>query len=190
MKRATWTPFVAAAIGALSGRILAENMDMDADSMKWLLGLAFLSLGIFVYCVVLGIRHNKKIIKASAKEREKALEFQPVTGKGALYLFRCQIAGAFAGRDLILDGVFLGQTRGLSFYLLELEPGKHRLESDKGCLTPLEVEVAAGEIVFVEQELLRGLWRTARHFLLQKDNMETRWRLRECKMLLPSQSKT
>jgi hypothetical protein len=57
-------------------------------------------------------------------------------------------------------------------------------------LRRLEVEVAAGQVVFIEQELLQGMWRMAYRCLLRENAMKTHWGLRECKMLLPVEQET
>jgi hypothetical protein len=184
MRRATWPHaaiiVISTLIGLLIGGLLVFVIPRE-PFLKWLL----LVDAVFFCVLVMVLWRNKKIVKASPEQRRAALEFQPVAGKAVLYVFRHQFIGLLRGFDLVLDGRCLGQTRGLTFYRLELEPGKHSLSGGKECQESLEMEVAAGQVYLVEQELLQGMWRMGYHYLPRENAMKTRLVVQECKMLLP-----
>jgi hypothetical protein len=185
MRRASLWPYAAIiVIGPLIGRLLASAIPKETF-LRWLLLPAAALLAGFFFYALLVLRRNKKAVKASPEQQRAALEFQPVAGKAVLYVFRHQSIGLLQGHDLGLDGRCLGQTRGCTFYRLELEPGKHCVSGDKECLEALEMEVAAGQVYLVEQELLQGMWRAGYHYLPRENAMQTRWAVQECKMLLP-----
>ncbi|MDR0735981.1 MAG: DUF2846 domain-containing protein [Zoogloeaceae bacterium] len=85
----------------------------------------------------------------------------------------------------MLDGNLLGQTRGYCFCRLEVEPGKHRLSGDKRCTEPLEVVVAANQVIFVKQELRLKSVGASYRYLLQENTKEIQEKLHDCAMLLP-----
>jgi hypothetical protein len=188
MRRASLWPYVVVVIaGPPIGKFLAVALRENPNEtlMKWLFLLSMLLfVGVFFYFLSL-FRCNKKLKKAAPEQEKAALSFSPASGKAVLYVFRHQLKGALQGVDLVLDGRCLGQTHGRTFYRLELEPGKHSLSGDKKCQESLEMEVAAGQVYFVEQELLQGMWRTGYHYLPRENAMQTRWAVQECKMLLP-----
>jgi hypothetical protein len=191
MRRATLWPYaVIIVVGTPVGKIFEKHLtsaDTDGTLLKWLLLPAALVLVGFFFYALSVLRRNQKIAEASPEQQRAALKFQPASGKAVLYVFRHQLKGALQGHDLVLDGRCLGQIRGCTFYRLELEPGKHRLSGDKKCQESLEVEVAAGQVHFVEQELLLGMWCTGYHYLPRENAMKTRREVQECKMLLPEE---
>jgi hypothetical protein len=188
MRRATLWPYVIITfIGLPVGKLLASALrnDLDGTLLKWLFPLSALGLvGIFFHALLM-FRRNKKVREASPEQKKEALTFPSTAGKAVLYVFRHQMKGSLQGHDLVLDDRYLGQIRGDTFYRLELEPGRHRLGGDRKCLEALEMEVAAGQVRFVEQELLSDLWRTGYHYLPRENAMKTRLKVRGCKMLLP-----
>lgn len=188
MGRATLWKFLAVlAIGSCFGLWFSSKLrHADMASIAIVVGLALLlSLAIMGYAVWVLVTRNKKTIAASPQQKYEALKFQPTPGKGVLYVFRHQAVGLLAGMDLVLDGQFAGQTRGYSFYRLEVEPGKHQLSGDKRCPASLEVEVAADQVVFIEQELVMGALNMSYRYLVREGTKATQEKLRKGQMMLP-----
>ncbi|RNF86099.1 hypothetical protein [Montanilutibacter psychrotolerans] len=139
-----------------------------------------------VYVVwLLGFK-NQATRKASSAQRQDALQFAPVADKGVLYVFRKQYVGMLVGRDLLLDQRLIGQTRGYCFYRLEVAPGTHELAGSKKCAGPMQVNVAAGEIVYIEQEMQMGMVSSGYQYRLVDNAAQAQAKIRGCKLLLPA----
>ena len=144
-------------IGAVGGFVLIF-VARGSGAERWLtIGCIALLLGFLAYLVWLLAFKNKSTRTASPAQKQAALQFAPSPGKGVIYVYRKQLVGLLVGLNVILDGKLVGQTRGLRFYRLEVEPGTHILSGDKKCPDALEVTVADGEVAYVEQEIVMGM---------------------------------
>lgn len=169
-------------VGAIAGRVLA-SMAGGSSFFNWLIGL--LVLGFVVYLIWLFAFKNQATRKATPAETAAALNFQPEPGKGVIYLYRKQFVAVLVGMDVVLDGQPIGQTRGYCFYRLVLEPGQHVLSGDDKCKEPLSFEVAAGEVAYIEKEILMGAFKGGYHYRRNADVAAAQAAIRSCKLLLP-----
>ncbi|MDR0735982.1 MAG: hypothetical protein LBF51_03975 [Zoogloeaceae bacterium] len=80
-------------VGILIPFTLKETGSFTILAMLMLLG----ALGCIVWVLLV---RNKKTFIASPQQKQAALAFQPVAGKGVLYLFRFQSDGLLAGLDI------------------------------------------------------------------------------------------
>ncbi|MGJ7902771.1 hypothetical protein [Lysobacter sp. 1R34A] len=169
-------------VGAIVGRIMA-SMASGSSVFSWLIGL--LVVGFGAYLVWLFAFKNQATRKATPAQTAAALNFQPEPGQGVIYLYRKQFVAVLVGMDVVLDGDLIGQTRGFCFYRLVVEPGRHVLGGDGKCKDPLSFEVAAGEVAYIEKEILMGALKGGYHYRRIDDVAAAQATIRSCKLLLP-----
>ena len=171
-------------IGAVGGFILIF-VARGSGTERWLMiGCAAIALGFLVYVIWLLAFKNKSTHAASPAQKQAALQFAPSPGKGVIYVYRKQLVGLLVGLNVLLDGKLVGQTRGLRFYRLEVEPGTHVLSGDKKCPEPLEVTVGEGEIAYVEQEIVMGMVKGGYRYNRISNIPEAQQGIYACKLLL------
>ncbi|MCL7744577.1 DUF2846 domain-containing protein [Guyparkeria hydrothermalis] len=105
---------------------------------------------------------------ASMEADAEAKAFTPAADKGALYIFRDEVFGAAIPMTVSVNGHVIGQTAANSYFWLELEPGRYRVESHTENVSTLPVTVATGENTYVWQEVKMGMW-MARSLLQEVD---------------------
>lgn len=176
-----YIPFII--VGAVLGLAGVFAFRGTAGTIFMLL-CALIVLALVGYVGWILLVKNKTANVASSEQKHQALLFAPVPGKGVLYLYRAQVVGLLAGLEVTLDGRGIGQTRGFSFFRLELEPGRHVLGGAANC-EPLEFEIGAGELLFVEQELMMGAMKNGYRYRIQPDNADTRAGIAKGKLFLP-----
>ena len=171
-------------VGAIGG-LSAFFVFRSAAWERGILAIALLILaGFMVYVVWLLVFKNKSTRTASTQQKQAALEFTPLADKGVAYVYRKQLVGLLVGLDVVLDGKQVGQTRGLRFYRLELEPGTHVLSGDRKCPEPLTFQIAAGEVRYIEQELVMGLVKGSYRYRQVTDLTQAQQAVYACKLLL------
>lgn len=176
-----YIPFII--VGAVLGMIGALTLRGTAGAI--FMGLCFLGmLGLFGFVAWVLLVKNKAANVASDTEKQQALQFSPVPGKGVLYLYRAQLVGLLAGLDVTLDGRNIGQTRGFSFFRLELEPGRHVLAGAAHC-EPLEFNIDAGQVLLIEQEMTMGAVKGGYLYKISADDAHTRANIAKGKLFLP-----
>ncbi len=177
---------VFALIGGIAG-FIGVSLARGTAAQSWiLLACVALVLCFLGYVVWLLAFKNKTTRAASAAEKQAALQFAPASGKGVIYVYRKQLVGLLVGLDVVLDGKVIGQTRGLRFYRLEVEPGRHLLGGDKKCPQPLEVAVADGEVAYVEQEIVMGMVKGSYRYTRITHLPQAQQAIHSCKLLLPT----
>jgi hypothetical protein len=171
-------------IGAVGGFVLIF-VARGSGNERWLMiGCVAILLAFLVYVVWLLAFKNKSTRVGSQAQKQAALQFAPSPGKGVIYVYRKQLVGLLVGLNVVLDGRPVGQTRGLRFYRLEVEPGTHLLSGDKKCPESLEVDVAAGEIAYVEQEITMGMVKGGYRYNRIADIPKAQQAIYGCKLLL------
>jgi hypothetical protein len=185
-KAAMWKYIVLALIGVFLGQFLmafARGTFLESLFL-WLCG--FICIGFVAYVFWLLLFKNKSTQKASDADKAEALKFQPDPSMGVIYVYRKQYIAMLAGFDVVLNGALIGQTRGYCFYKLLVNPGKHVLSGDKKCQGQLDVEVNAGQIVYVEKEILMGAMSGGYHFVINENMVKAQDLIKSCKMFLPA----
>jgi hypothetical protein len=185
-KAQLWKFVVLAIIGALAGQFLmvfAKGTFLESVFL-WLCG--FVCIGFVAYVVWMLLVKNKSTVKATAAQTSEALNFLADPTMGVIYVYRKQYIGMLAGFDLVLDNNLIGQTRGYCFYRLLVSPGKHVLSGDKKCQGQLSVDVNAGQIVYVEKEILMGAMSGGYHFVVNDNMVKAQDLIKSCKMFLPA----
>ena len=176
--------FALSLIGGVGGFVLILLV-RGSESERWLMiGCALFALGFLAYVVWLLAFKNKSTRVGSQAQKQAALQFAPSPGKGVIYVYRKQLVGLLVGLNVVLDGKPVGQTRGLRFYRLEVEPGTHVLSGDKKCPESLEVTVAEGEIAYVEQEITMGMVKGGYRYNRIANIPQAQQAIYSCKLLL------
>ena len=121
---------------------------------------------------------------ASAEKDAKAKTFITQPDKANIYVYRNELFGAAVKLDLSLDGKPLGKTVAMSYFAVEVEPGKHTLISTAENISTLEVESKAGNSDFIRQEVKMGIW-LPRSELQIVDAQVGRKSVLECKLIEP-----
>ena len=171
-------------LGAVAG-VLAFSLFRSAAWERGIMMLALLILaGFLAYAVWLLAFKNRATRVATPQQKQAALQFLPLADKGVIYVYRKQLVGLLVGLDVMLDGKQIGQTRGLRFYRLELAPGTHVLAGDRKCPEPLTFQIAAGEVLYIEQELVMGLVKGSYRYRQVTDLSQAQQAVYSCKLLL------
>jgi hypothetical protein len=83
-------------------------------------------------------------------------EVKPDAGKVTLVLFRCKSMGGMVTVTNYVDGKFLGQTKGKSYYVATVEPGAHHLVAIGDSKNVCKVTLEAGKVYYVRQDTPMG----------------------------------
>lgn len=185
--RASLPKYLALAlVGGLAGYV-GVSMARGSAAQHWItLACGVLVLFFIGYVLWLLAFKNRATRTATPAQKQAALQFAATPGKGVIYVYRKQLVGLLVGLDLMLDGKLLGQTRGLRFYRFEVEPGRHVLGGDRKCPEPLEVNVADGEVAYVEQEIVMGIVKGGYRYTRITNLPQAQQALHSCKLLLPA----
>ena len=122
---------------------------------------------------------------ASLERDAAAKTYQVQPGKANIYVYRNENLGGAIKLTLLLDGKLVGDTGPKTYYLLEVEPGLHKLLSKAENDSLLELNTEAGRNYFVWQEVKMGLWQP-RTLLQQVDDATGKAGVEECKRALAS----
>lgn len=182
--RATLPKMLAfAGIGLVAGAWLA----FSGSGQQWFGPLSVLFLAAFGgYVGWLLLVKNKTLRKATPAQIAEAQRFLPVAERGVVYLYRHQVVGMLMGLEALVDGRPVGQTRGKTFYRLELAPGRHVFAGNGKCPQPLELDIAAGQVAYIEQELQMGMLQSSYRYRAEPDAQRAQSAIRGCRMLLPA----
>ncbi|KWO50026.1 DUF2846 domain-containing protein [Burkholderia territorii] len=77
--------------------------------------------------------------------------------KAAIYVYRNESMGGAVKMPVTLDGKILGDTAAKTYLYSEVEPGHHQLISKAENDSTLDVDVVAGKIYYVWQEVKMGI---------------------------------
>lgn len=173
-------------VGAIGGLVVV-SLARGSAAQTWIfIACILMLLAFFGYVIWMLAFKNKTTRTATPAEKQAALQFAPTPGKGVIYVYRKQLVGLLVGLDVLLDGKVIGQTRGLRFYRLEVEPGPHHLGGDKKCPQPLELTVADGEVAYVEQEIVMGMVKGGYRYTRITNPPQAQQAIYSCKLLLPT----
>ncbi|OZB58657.1 MAG: hypothetical protein B7X39_16280 [Lysobacterales bacterium 14-68-21] len=105
---------------------------------------------------------------ASTSADAQAKAFTPVPDKAVLYIYRNETMGAAIKMPLLVDGVSVGDTAAHTYVRKELSPGQHTITSKTEKDSTLTIDMLAGRIYYVWQEVKMGMF-SARSALHQVD---------------------
>lgn len=78
--------------------------------------------------------------------------------RAGLYVYRDEVIGAAVPMSVHVDGAPLGRTMARTYLYRELAPGRHTVTSSAENTDTLEMEVEAGRLAYVRQEVRMGLF--------------------------------
>lgn len=84
-------------------------------------------------------------------------EFRPPQERAGIYIFRSEVFGAAIKLDVLLDGKEIGQTAARTFLYVDVAPGTHTITSKGENTDSVQVELVAGTLSYVWQEVKIGL---------------------------------
>ena len=119
---------------------------------------------------------------ASMQEDMRAKQFQVPPNKSVIYLFRDEIIGAAIRMPVSIDGRAVGHTGPKTYFMWEVEPGKHQLQSLTENVSALWIETEPGKDYYIWQEVKMGMF-SARSRLQQVDRVRGREGVMECKLI-------
>ncbi|GEM_PF-6891248 len=132
-------------------------------------------------------RGNRDAARASLADERAAKAFAPRPERAVLYVFRDAFFAKLVGFEFERDGTLVGQTRGKTFYRLDLNPGVHVFASvnpQDGSRQEIRLNLPSASLTFLEHEIAfaaKGL----NHALRVVDDVAGRRRVLRCKMLVP-----
>jgi cbb3-type cytochrome oxidase subunit 3 len=180
---------VLAIVAAISGLIGSQ---LFRSTQGTFLGGAVMLLCVLIVLFFIGYVawvltvKNQKIIKASDAEKDAALRFDAEPNSGVIYIYRSQYTGLLVGMNVMLDSALIGQTRGFCFYRVVVAPGMHVISGDKRCQASVSVDTAAGQIAYVEQEIVMSATKGGYQFKIAEDIANAQAAMRKSKLLVSS----
>lgn len=141
---------------------------------------SILALGAVAVALTLG--GCASVNYAPDAQDAKAKQFTTEAGKGGLYIYRNESFGGAVPMGVTVNGRSLGQTGAKSYFKLDLLPGRYTVESQAENVMTLPVEVEAGKLSYVWQEVKMGVW-MARSLLQQVDEAKGKAGVGESKLI-------
>lgn len=141
---------------------------------KYFVVLTLISTVLFSGC--------RSVPLASMEADTAAKQFKTNPNGAQIYLYRNELLGGQIKIDVRLDGTEVGKTLQNTFLLLDVPPGKHKLESESENISTLELNTEKGKNYFVWQEAKMGLW-LARNKLQSVDESTGKKGVLECKRI-------
>jgi hypothetical protein len=96
-------------------------------------------------------------IDYSAEQDATLKRFIPKEDVAGVYIYRNETYGAALIMGVEVDGKLIGKTGANSYLYTELPPGKHTLVSTTANNATLEIEVEAGKLYYVWQEVKHAI---------------------------------
>jgi hypothetical protein len=87
-----------------------------------------------------------------------AKRFQPRPGMANIYLYRNETFGAAIAMTVSLDGRIMGRTGPQTYFLWEVEPGRHEIQSHTENLSRITIDAQPDRNYYVWQEVKMGMW--------------------------------
>lgn len=99
---------------------------------------------------------------ADASQDAQHKTFTAPADKAGIYVYRNETFGAAIKMPVAVDGQVIGQTAANTYLYKEVAPGKHKVESlTEGSDNKVEVDVKAGTLTYIWQEVKMGMWAAA-----------------------------
>lgn len=125
-------------------------------------------------------------VPMASKDRDaQAKSFSTLPGKASLYIFRDETMGAAVPLTLSVNSKTLGQTAAMTYFKLDVPPGRYAITSLAEDVSTLNVDLSAGNTCFVWQEIKMGMF-SARSKLQQVDEQRGRAGVMSSKLIAAS----
>ncbi len=136
---------------------------------------------LFSILFVLLLSGCNSIPLAPESEDTLAKNFQPVPNKAKIYLYRNEFFGSQLKMPVTIDGKIIGHTLGNTYFMIEVEPGSHTIQSLTEDVVSMDIDTDAGKNYYVWQEVKMGLvsGRSLLHLVSEEDGQKG---VNECKL--------
>lgn len=184
MKRATLPLIIALLVaGLIAGQVLSSYMLSSGSGGIFMILCAIFLVGFFAFAIWKMVSSSGKIKVADSALRREVIKFQPNPDLATLYIARPQIVGFAIAFPIIINDVNTIWTKGKTFYRLDLPAGTYTLTGNKKCKQDISLNLNAGEITYVEQEILMGMMSGGYGFKLITDPATAHEGIKVCKLL-------
>lgn len=146
--------------------------------------LRFLALAAVV--ALLGLGGCASVPMASKQQDAAAKQFHAPADKSRIYLYRNETFGAAIRMAVSLDGKSMGQTGPKTYFMWDVAPGPHTIESLTENTSKLTLDTQPGQLYFVWQEVKMGFLspRSALHSVNRQTGEQA---VKECGLAKSSQ---
>jgi hypothetical protein len=105
------------------------------------------------------------------KQDAELKTFKIPADKAGIYVYRNESMGAAVKMDVLVDGQNIGETAAKTYMYKTVAPGKHVISSKAENTDTIEVDLKAGTLAFVWQEVKMGVMfaRTKLHLVSEQD---------------------
>jgi len=141
-------------------------MSVRSSFLLFIVGL------VFVSCA--------SVPMASLDADKQAKQFHVAENMSRIYIYRNENLGGAIPMTIAVDGKTLGQSGPKTYFMLDVQPGEHTINSYTENVATLRLSAQAGRAHYVWQEVKMGLW-SARSALQEVDEKEGQKSVRECK---------
>jgi hypothetical protein len=112
----------------------------------------------------------------------QAKQFQPAPDKAKVYIYRNEVMGSAIKMPVLIDNVAVGDTASKTYIEKDLQPGPHTITSKTEKDSSLTIDMLAGKIYYVWQEVKMGMF-AARSQLHEVDAGKGQAGVRESKLI-------
>ncbi|MDD2582499.1 MAG: DUF2846 domain-containing protein [Desulfuromonadaceae bacterium] len=83
-------------------------------------------------------------------------KFSVAAGKSSIYIFRNQGLASALSIDLLVDGKIIGQSDPSAYFIIDVEPGRHKINCEDGSSDSFMLTTKRDHIYFVKQVVESG----------------------------------
>lgn len=171
------------AVGMLIGWYIIRTLKNNSSGSMLTIISALVLLGFFFYTTWLFISSAKKVKVADSKLRREAVKFETHPDLAVLYISRPQTVSSAVPLPVVINDSINLWMKGKNFYRLELPAGSYTLSGNKKCKEKLILNLQAGEVTYVEQEVLLGVVASGYRYQIE-DAITAQKGIAFCKLLL------
>ena len=123
---------------------------------------------------------------ASLSQDTDAKTFRAPEKESRIYIYRNESFGGAIPMAVSVDGKSLGQTGPMTFFMIDVPPGSHQIQSFTENIASLTLDTEPSKVYYVWQEVKMGMW-TARSQLHEVPEAQGQQGVRECKLAKPAE---
>jgi PBP1b-binding outer membrane lipoprotein LpoB len=107
---------------------------------------------------VLGMTGCASVPMAPKAMDAQAKQFQPAPDKAKVYIYRNEVMGSAIKMPVLIDNVEVGDTVSKTYIEKDLAPGPHTITSKSEKDSSLTIDMLAGKVYYVWQEIKMGMF--------------------------------
>ena len=115
-------------------------------------------LSAFVLAGVLIVSGCASVPMANQSADAQAKSFTPSADKATVYIYRNENFGAAIKMPVLIDNMSVGDTAAKTYIVKQLPPGSHTITSKTEKDSSVSIDMVAGQIYYVWQEVKMGMW--------------------------------